>query len=202
MESLPTKNNEKTVAYLAAIADAGIHNAARGFSGMLGQELSVVSQEMKLLPFREIASIVNGLEEEVVGIYVRSEGDLASQFMLVIQLQTAMELADLLMDQPIGTCRELRSLERSALAEVGNLTSSFFMNSVSNLTGISLRPTPPAVVVDMAGAIIDIIVTATGSLGDWVMMLKAKFALGERAVHADFWVLPDARTLELIMSGV
>ncbi len=195
-------NDEKMVARLTALANAGIHNAARGFSGMLGRELSVLDQEVKFLPLLEIASIVNGLEDEVVGIYVRSEGELASQFMLVIQIQRAMELVDLLMDLPLGTSTELRSLERSALAEVGNLTASFFMNSVVSITGIPLRPTPPAVMVDMAGAIIDIIIAATGGLSDSVMMMKAKFMLGDRAVQADFWVLPDARTLQLLSSRV
>ena len=32
--------NEKMLSYLGMIAKEGIHNAAKGFSGMLGQELS------------------------------------------------------------------------------------------------------------------------------------------------------------------
>jgi len=202
MDEPQTLNDDRLVAYLAKIANAGIYNAARGFSGMLGQELSVVDQEIKFLPLQDITSIVTGLEEEVVGIYLRSEGELASQFMLLVQVQQAMELVDLLMDQPAGTSTELKALERSALAEVGNLTASFFMNSLAANTGISLRPTPPAVMVDMAGAIIDIIIATTGGLSDSVMMMKAKFILGGREVQADFWILPDARTLQLLSARV
>jgi chemotaxis protein CheC len=76
------------------------------------------------------------------------------------------------------------------------------MNSVAAITGIPLRPTPPAVMVDMAGAIIDIIIATTGGLSDSVMMLKAKFILGGRAVQADFWVLPDSHTLQLLSDRV
>ena len=129
--------SEKMVKYLEVLAKAGIHNAAKGFSGMLGQEMTAVDPEVKIVPLLEISSFDGGPEDEVVGIYLRAEGDLATQFMLMIPIQRAMELVDLLMDQPIGTAKELRSLERSALAEVGNLTASFFMNSVAAITGIS-----------------------------------------------------------------
>jgi chemotaxis protein CheC len=202
MDRRDVLGDDRMVAYLAGIAREGIYNAARGFSGMLGQELSVVDPEIKILPLLEIASIVSGPEDEVVGIYLRAEGELASQFMLVIEIQRALELVDLLMDLPVGTSTELGGLERSALAEVGNLTASFFMNSVAAITGIPLRPTPPAVMVDMVGAIIDIIIAATGGVSDSVMMLKARFALGQRAVQADFWVLPDENTLELLRSRI
>ena len=86
--------------------------------------------------------------------------------MLVIPIQRALELVDLLMGQTIGTSKTFGSLERSALAEVGNLTATFFMNSVAKISGIGLRPTPPAVMVDMVGAILDIIIATTGGISE------------------------------------
>jgi chemotaxis protein CheC len=194
--------NDKMVAYLGIIAKEGIHNAAKGFSGLLGQELSVIDPEIKLVPLMRIASIAGGPEDEVVGIYLRAEGDLGTQFMLVIPIQRALELVDLLLDQPIGTADYLGSLERSALAEVGNMTATFFMNSVAAISGLSLRPTPPAVMVDMVGAILDIIIATTGGITDQVLMLSTKFILGTREVEADFWVIPDENTLHMLSSRI
>jgi chemotaxis protein CheC len=194
--------NEKMVAYLGLIAREGIHNAAKGFSGMLGQDLSVIDPEVKIIPLEELSAIVGGPEDEVVGIYLRAEGDLATQFMLVFPIERAMELVDLLMDQSIGTTTQLGSLERSALAEVGNLTATFFMNSVATITGIALRPSPPAVMVDMVGAVLDIIIATTGGLSENIMMLNTRFILGHRAVEADFWVIPDDKTLRLLSTRI
>jgi chemotaxis protein CheC len=194
--------NDKMVAYLGVIAREGIHNAAKGFSGMLGQELSVVDPEIKILPLMNLSSMVGGPEDEVVGIYLRAEGDLATQFMLVFPIQRAMQLVDLLMDQEEGTTTQLGSMERSALAEVGNLTATFFMNSVATITGIALRPTPPAVMVDMVGAVLDIIIATTGGLSESIMMLNTKFILGQRSVEADFWVIPDEKTLSLLATRI
>ena len=194
--------NDKMAAYLEHLAKVGIHNAAKGFSGMLGRELTVVDPKVCILPLLSLSTILGGPEDEVVGIYLRAEGDLGSQFMTVIPIQKAMELVDLLMDQPVGTTECLGSLERSALAEVGNLTASFFMNSIAAISGISLRPTPPAVMVDMVGAILDIIIATSGGISDSVMMLKAKFVLGEREVGVDFWVIPDEKTIRLLAARI
>ena len=133
---------------------------------------------------------------------VPAEGEMMTQFMTVIPYQRALELVDLLMDQDIGTTQVLGSLERSALAEVGNLTASFFMNSLANISGVGLRPTPPAVMVDMAGAIIDIVIATTGGISEYVMMLKTKFRLNHREVKADFWVIPDEGTLKLLANRI
>ena len=100
------------------------------------------------------------------------------------------------MEVPVGTTNELGSLERSALAEVGNLTAAFFLNAVASMTGISARPTPPAVMVDMIGAILDIIVAATGGISEEVITFQAMFSYADRSVDADFWVIPDPTTLE------
>jgi chemotaxis protein CheC len=194
--------NQKMVNYLGRIAHEGIHNAAKGFSGMLGQELGVIDPDIKIIPLLDIAKVVGGPEDDVVGIYLRGTGDVETQFMLIIPYNRAMELVDLLMDQPSGTTTTLGSMERSALAEVGNLTATFFMNSVAATTGIALHPTPPAVMVDMVGAILDIIIATTGGLSDYVLMLNSKFVLNNRAVEADFWVIPDEQTLKLLSTRI
>jgi chemotaxis protein CheC len=193
--------DQKLFELLQTIAEEGIHNAARGFSSLLGHKIEVSQPVVHLVPILDIPKIVGGLESEAIGIYLRVEGDIAGQIMLIIPYQKALELVDLLMDLPSGTTTYLGSLERSALGEVGNLTGSFFLNSVAKLTGISVRPTPPAVLVDMVGAILDIIIATTGGVTEHVILLRADFVDGGRRVDADFWVIPDAATIQVLRAG-
>ena len=186
---------------LKAITSEGIKNAARGFSGMVGHKIEVSNPVARLVPLLGIAEIVGGPENEAVGIYLRIEGDMLGQIMMIIPYQKALELVDLLMDLPTGTTTQLGSLERSALGEVGNLTGSFFLNSVAKLTGTSVRPTPPAVLVDMVGAILDIIIATTGGVSEHVLLLRADLTDGDRRVDADFWVIPDTATIQALRSG-
>lgn len=181
---------------LKAIASAGIHNAAHGFSGMTGHKIEVSNPVFSLVPILTIPQIIGGPEDDAVGIYLRIEGDLLGQIMMIIPYQKALELADLLMGLAQGTTRNLGSLERSALGELGNLCGSFFLNSIAESVGASFRPTPPAVMVDMVGAILDIIIATAGSVSEHVLLMHANFMDGARSVATDFWVIPDMNTLQ------
>jgi len=181
---------------MQTIVTKGVMQAAEGFSGMLGQNLNVDSPRVKLVDVTDIPGMLGGPENEAVGIYLAAEGTMTGQFMLILPYQKALDLADLLMEQPEGTTEKLGSLERSALAEVGNITSTMFLNAIASQTGISSRPTPPAVMVDMVGAILDIIVATTGGIAEKVLLLQTTFSCGERALNAEFWVVPDPHTLK------
>lgn len=191
-----THFDEKFIETIQTVAGAGIHNAARGFSGLLGHQVEVSQSKVRVVPLLEIPKLAGGLENEAVGIYLRAEGDLAGQMMLIVPYHKALEMVDLLLNQPAGTTQRLGSLERSALGEVGNLTGTFFLNTVAQITGIEIRPTPPAVMVDMVGAILDIIIATTGGVSEQVLLMDANFTCGERRVETDFWVIPDATTLQ------
>ena len=123
--------------------------------------------------------------------------------MLIFPYLKALELVDLLMEVDFGVTQKLGSLERSALAEVGNLTGSFFMNSIAELTGISSHPTPPAVMVDMVGSILDVIIATMGRVDQKVLMFQTEFVVGDRQTNASFWIIPDPETLQkMIEAGI
>jgi chemotaxis protein CheC len=187
---------------LQEIASHGFENAAKGFSGMIGQRLRVLDPSVRSTPLSEILDALGGPENDAVGIYLRVEGDITGQVMLILPYQKALDMADMLMEQSSGTTTKLGTIERSALAEVGNLTGTFFLNAISELTGINSRPSPPAVMVDMAGAILDVILATMGRFEKNVIMFKSTFVFGDRETEADFWIIPDPDTLEkLIRAG-
>ena len=181
---------------LKTIASEGITNAARGFSGMVGRKIEVSNPALKLVPLFSIAKMVGGPEDDAVGIYLRFEGDMVGQIMMIMPYQKALELVDLLMDLPEGTTQHMGSMERSALGELGNLSGSFFLNSLANLVGANIMPSPPAVMVDMVGAILDIVVATAGGISEQVLLMQANFMDGARSVEANFWVIPDLNALK------
>ncbi|MCX6059025.1 MAG: chemotaxis protein CheC [Chloroflexi bacterium] len=181
---------------LKTIASEGITNAARGFSGMVGRKIEVSNPALKLVPLFSIAKMVGGPEDDAVGIYLRFEGDMVGQIMMIMPYHKALELVDLLMDLPEGTTQHMGSMERSALGELGNLSGSFFLNSLANLVGANIMPSPPAVMVDMVGAILDIVVATAGGISEQVLLMQANFMDGARSVEANFWVIPDLNALK------
>ena len=184
---------------LNTIASEGIKNAADGFSGMVGRRIEVSNPDIELVPLLTIPKIVGGLEDDAVGVYLRFEGDMIGQIMMIIPHQKALELVDLLMGLEKGTTIHLGSLERSALGELGNLCGTFFLNSIAKTVGASFRPSPPAIMVDMLGAILDIVVATAGGVNEHVLLMHANFMDGVRFVETDFWVIPDMKALNNLL---
>jgi len=194
--------NQELLASLQVIANQGIRNAARGFSKLIGQGLMVTDPIVRLVPFNEIPNMLGGPEEEAVGVYLKVEGDIPGQMILILPHPKAIDLVALLLETPADSIQSLGALERSALGEMGNMTGTFFLNSVAEITGLSVRPSPPAVIVDMVGAILDIIVATSGGMGPNVLMFQATFVYGDKQAETDFWVIPDPATLEIIAQKV
>ena len=185
---------------LETIAAEGIKDAAVGFSGMVGRTIEVSSPRLELIPLLAIPKIIGGLEDDAVGVYLRFEGDVQGQIMMIIPHHKALELTDMLMGVENGTTQHLGSLEWSALGELGNLCSSFFLNSIAKTIGASFRPSPPAVMVDMVGAILDIVVATAGGVNEHVLLVHANFMDGPRCVETDFWIIPDMKALDMLIS--
>ena len=188
--------NEKLLEMLKNITSEGIKSAANGFSGMLGRQISVSNPTLRLVPLLSIPEIVGDPEDDAVGIYLRFEGDMAGQIMMIMPYLKSLELVDLLMELPQGSTQHLGSMERSALGELGNLSGSFFLNSLAKSAGGNFLPSPPAVMVDMLGAILDVVVATAGSVSENVFLMQANFMDGPRSVEANFWVIPDMVALQ------
>ncbi|GAP22537.1 chemotaxis protein CheC [Leptolinea tardivitalis] len=190
------KVDENLLAKMRIVAARGFSNSAQGLSQMIGQDLSVHSPDVDMVPLADIPEILGGPDNDAVGVYLRVDGELIGQIMLVIPYQQALEFCDMVMDVPSGTTKEFGRMERSALAEIGNLTGSFFLNAIYEITGLSSHPSPPAVMVDMVGSILDVVIATMGAISDHIMMFKASFQIGDRKIQADFWIIPDPVTLE------
>ncbi len=184
---------------LKSISSAGVANAANGFSGMVGRQIQVSSPITQLVPILTIPEIAGKPDDDAVGIYLRFKGDVDGQIMMIVPFTKAMELVDLMMDVPQGTTQHLGSLERSALGELGNICGSFFLNSIASLTEAKFQPTPPAVMVDMVGAILDIVVATSGGISEYALLMQANFIDGSRCVEANFWVIPDMSSLNEVI---
>jgi len=186
---------DKMDALLQTLAEEGLENAAHGLSAFVGHEIKLTRPKVTMMPVAEVPSIMGGPETLAVGIYMAVDGDMDGHIILLLRRDDAAELVDLLLDQPPGTTTDLGPLERSALAEVGNLTGALFLNSVASLCGLTARPSPPAVMEDMVGAILDVVVVAVGAISEYSVAIETVFAKSDRHVEALFWVIPNLDAL-------
>ncbi len=187
------------VAIWTWLVSKGIANALSGLSAMVGQKFSVTSLDIRQLPARDAAILLGGPESPVVGICQEISGDATGFLMLIHEPQIALELVDIQMGLPYGTTQRLEEIERSTLEEIGNVTGSFFLNSLADSTGLCLVPTPPVVMTDMAGAILDITLTQIMQEQDSVLAIKTTFGTVSRQMQGMFLVMPTLDFLRVLL---
>lgn len=180
-----------SVSRVEIMVSAALLNAARGLSELLKRPITTGTVQARVVNLGEISTGVGHPESEMVGVYLQMQGNLSGQAMLMLPLSSALNLADLLMEETPGASTSLGEVERSALAEVGHLMVAYFLNAMAVLTGKPLRPSPPAVMVDMLGSILSVLATAVGVGSDELMIIETILQDTEGFIEARLWVLPD-----------
>ena len=179
-----------SVSRVEIMVSAALLNAARGLSELLKRPITTGTVQARVVDF-DISKGIGHPESEMVGVYLQMQGELGGQAMLIMTLSSALHLADLLMEQALGTATSLGDMESSALAEAGHLMVAYFLNAMAVLTGKPLRPSPPGVMVNMLGAIVSVLATCVGEESDELMIIETVLQDAEGLVKAHFWVLPD-----------
>ena len=172
-----------------------------GLSEITGQAISNDDPVVEKILISKVPERAGGPEKRMVGIYIVISGGLRGQALLILPMDSAMRLADFMMGSPAGTASELGVMERSALSEIGNLVVSHFLNGIASLEEMPdlLRPSPPAVMVDMLGAIMNVIITPVAAVRDDLIIIETDFRDMQGAVRGRFWVLPDPALVDLFM---
>ena len=186
---------------LGGVLQLAMQGAAQGLAGMAGRPVRISALRLETVPIAQIATHAGNPETEVVGVYLLMEGDCSGQAILMFSLDSALRLANMLLERPLDAPSQLEELECSALAEVGNLMVSYFLNAVAAFLKKPkmLQPSPPNVMVDMLGAILQVVATPLAAASDDLLLVEAAFVSDNAASSLDsqmqihFWVLPNPR---------
>ena len=175
----------------AQVSGAGMANALRGLSKMLGQEIATGVVSTRRVPLMEATELLGGPEAATAAVYFALSGDAQGHMVLVYVPEVAFELVDMAMGDPPGTTKDLGEMERSVLGEVGNVMGGYFLQTLGDTSGMSLRMSPPAVMMDMAGAVIDAVIADIMVFSDEVVVVETEFGTDQRRVRGTFLVMPS-----------
>lgn len=198
--------NLKQVKKLEIAVSRGLAGSGEVLSEMVGLPIEIEAPMMEIVPLNKIAEIAGGEAEVGVGLYMAIAGDIEGHLLLFFTEENAYSLVDLLLEQQTGTTSdclgknggELGALEISALSEMCNVTGSFFLNALSDLTSLEITPSTPAVVRDMLGSILDYILADLSCQGDQALMVETQFVGQQGGIQGSFYLLPTPEALERI----
>jgi chemotaxis protein CheC len=182
---------------LREVGNIGSGNAAVALSAMVDKKVLLSVPRATLLPLVKVSDLVGGAETPVVGVYLHIGGDVSGSMLLLLELKSAMELAHIMCSTDPGG--ELSTVEQSALQETGSILAGSYLNALSQMTNILLKPSVPGFAIDMAGAIIDFILVEISQSEDYVLVIETEFEVMERRIRGHLILFPDLGSLDIIL---
>jgi len=183
---------------LEQISGKGSKKAADGIAWLLGEEVEVTTPGFKFRDFNSIIEELGGPEAEVVGIYMEALDEIPIHVMLLLPLSEAYRITEQLVGEPQSTIMEIDDLGSSALAEMANMTGSHFFNTIAEYTHKTLRPSTPAVMIDMLGSILTIIAAKTGCVSDEVFTFETAFARENQDLKINFRAISSPEVMKFL----
>jgi len=158
--------------------------------------------KVNILEFKNVADVLGGPENLVVGILLSVSGDINGMMMFVLEQRSAHVLVNILMGREIHDISEFTEMDVSALQEIGNILTGSYLSSLSALTKLSVIPSIPQMAFDMAGAILSVPAIEFGKVGDKVLFIETEFAEGIDHVTGYFILIPDINSYEKILTSL
>jgi chemotaxis protein CheC len=180
------------------LAKIGSTSAVSGLSEMLHRDFTVTALSVDKISEENAGSLIGKVDERVTGIYLLFSGSAEGQILLAFKPEMAYQLVDMAMEIEAGSTTSLGEMERSVLGEMGNIVGTFFLNGLADNLGMCLMPSPPVVVEDMAGALVDSVMAEAFTQCDSIYVMKLLFSSPTKEISGHFLVLP---TFEIRSEG-
>lgn len=187
---------------LREIGNVGAGNAATALSQVINRKIDMTVPKVSILPLGEVPEVVGGPDVMVAGVYLRVFGPAPGSILFLMPRDSAFYLVDMLMGRSQGYTNTLNSMDESALMEIGNILAGAYLNALSHFTRLTMLQSIPALAVDMAGAILSIILAQLGQLGDYALVIETEFTTDKEGVNGHFFLIPDPGSLQTILLAI
>jgi len=186
---------------LKEIGNIGAGNAMSALAQMLQCKVDMKVPQVKLLEFSEVGEMMGGEEQVMVGVFLGVEGEITGSMMFMVEENSARHLINKITGGMLPEGMEFEEMGLSAMQEVGNIITGAYLNSLSTMTNMKVFHSPPAVTVDMAGAILSVPAIQFGIYGDKILLIQSQF-YDEVQLDGYFILIPDLESYEKILTAL
>jgi len=187
---------------LREIGNVGAGNSATALSQIISRKIDMTVPKVEIMPLGDVPDVVGGPDAMVVGVFLRVYGLAPGSVLFLLPRDSAFYLIDMLMGKERGTTKNLDFMDESALMEIGNILAGSYLNALSHFTKLTLLPSIPALALDMAGAILSVVLVQLGQMGDHALVIETEFLSEDDGIRGHFFLIPDPGSLNTILAAV
>jgi len=188
------------------IGNIGAGHAASALAGLLNRRITMSVPEASVVPFGDIADVLEGPETVVAGVLIDVSGDLNGYILLLLGMEDAMAMVSQALMEPERDTTDpdfaLTDMEQDTLLEIGNILVGSFLSAISSFSGLGAIPAVPQISIDMLGAILSIAMIEYGKIGDSVLFLKTQFNDLAGDINGHFFLIPDYNSYKILLNAL
>lgn len=181
------------------IGSIGNGNAITALSGILSEKITMELPEVNILEFNMAQNKIGDAEEIVGAVLVEMSGELSGLMMLILKRDFIKTMIKKVLSYERENLLDMEEMEESLLIEVGNIMLSSYISALSSLTDIQIHLSVPQFAVNMLGGILSMPMAMMGIDSDKIMMITGAFSIGGEAMDSNILLLPDIRSLNVLM---
>jgi len=186
---------------LKELGNIGSGNAATALAKMIDKRVDMQVPKVKILEFKDVAEVLGGGDIPVVGIYFEMDGDIVGNIMFILSISSSQKLVEMIFKRD-DIDDVLDEMGISVLSEIGNILAASYVNSLSSLTGLSIKISIPSINIDMAGAILSVPAVQFSHLGDNVLFIETQFEENDEKVTGDLFLIPEIESFDKILKSL
>jgi chemotaxis protein CheC len=181
------------------IANIGAGHAATALSKLTDRVVMIAVPNVRVARLEDVDALIGEPDEVVAAVMMKVLGDLTGRTVHIFPGESAVRLTTMLAGGPEPSFPDgFDELHQSTLKEAGNIIVGAYLNALSDLMGVLLIMSTPALAIDMAGAVMTTSYLNFGDAKDYVFCVDTEMMIGGDQVRGHFLLIPDDAALQLI----
>ena len=187
---------------LQELCNIGMGHATTALARLLNQTILFDVPRVQRIKISRVPAMVGGKDEMVVGIYMRFQGPVQGNILIMFPRQSVLVLQEIITGEK-KTEIILNEYFTSMLKEIGNILAGSYLSVMETLLGMRLIQSVPLFAFDLARAVIDPILAQVGEEKDYTLLTEAVFHLKDSPqLTGKFFLIPDPKSVRLMLESV
>jgi chemotaxis protein CheC len=168
-------DNVTTLAGLQELFASATHDASAAMCRWTDGIITVTLDEVRQIALEEVAATLALGDEPMTMVVMTLDGELGGSITLMFDDLGGRQLAASLLGRAVGTEPEWSELEKSALMETGNILGCAYVNALTRLVGMDLRPSAPYFIQDFGASVLQQALMTQAAAGDNLLLCDVGF---------------------------
>ena len=194
---------ETQIDALKEVGNIGTGHAATALSQLIKKKIMITVPTARVIDIKEVPNLLGDSNSIVAGIVMNVLGDITAKILLLLTRESALSLADMLLQKPVGTSKVLSEVGNSAIKETGNIVSGAYMNALNEFLGLMLLPSVPNLVFDIAGAILSSLAEGFEGMSQKILSVETQFSeANDKVINGYLLLIPDEPSVQVLLDAI